>query len=440
MPNISKPRRSNHKKKAWKHIDLNEINEYLEDKELDERTGETGRGRFFIEKEGDSENLKADKLNKNVLSKVDREIINRPTTRSIVDNLNCFKHLKSTSAVPAFTSIRSANQKKTPEETVRQKKRLEKASNAFEQRKTFKERNKKDDGEKYDLWEVKEKTPIGDVYVDYAEDFEKVRLSRINKCQTKQNPNVLKKPSLLPAVEQPHPGLSYNPTKEEHTELLISIGEKKKKEIREKKRIKKLANEGFDPTVNVALENAKDMASGLFSEDDEEEEMDEVVNEDNSSKPVIISDLKRRKSRKAVRNEKRERADRLAKKERKDKKRLETEFTRIKHYVKLSNKAKEVTKLRMEDRKQRKIDKLYKPARLGKEKFTEQEPEYCLPEELNGSLRKINTDGNPIMDRFKNFQKRNIIEHRRVQGKKKARTSKKYVPKSSVVSIRTDDD
>ena len=34
-----KPRKSSHKKKAWKHIDLSEINEYLEDKELDERTG-----------------------------------------------------------------------------------------------------------------------------------------------------------------------------------------------------------------------------------------------------------------------------------------------------------------------------------------------------------------------------------------------------------------
>ena len=34
-----KARKSSHKKKAWKHIDLAEIHEYLEDKELDERTG-----------------------------------------------------------------------------------------------------------------------------------------------------------------------------------------------------------------------------------------------------------------------------------------------------------------------------------------------------------------------------------------------------------------
>lgn len=34
-----KSRKSSHKKKAWKHIDLSEINQYLEDKELDERTG-----------------------------------------------------------------------------------------------------------------------------------------------------------------------------------------------------------------------------------------------------------------------------------------------------------------------------------------------------------------------------------------------------------------
>lgn len=36
---LGKSRKSNHKKKAWKHIDLNEVDQYLEDKELDERTG-----------------------------------------------------------------------------------------------------------------------------------------------------------------------------------------------------------------------------------------------------------------------------------------------------------------------------------------------------------------------------------------------------------------
>lgn len=389
--------------------------------------------------------MKSERLNKNGLSKKDKEIINRPTTRSIIDNLNCFKHLKSTSAVPAFKSIKSANQKKTPEETVRQVKRLEKASKAFEQRKTFKERNKKETDEKYDLWATKEKTPIGDVYIDYAEDFEKVRLSRINKCQTKQNPSVLKKPSLLPAVEQPHPGLSYNPTKEEHTELLIAIGDKKKKEIKEKKRINKKANEGFEPTVNVDLENAKDMMQGLFTDDESEkeeseEDLNENSNEDKADKTVIISDLKRRKSKKAIRNAALEKADKLAKKKRKAKKILETQIYKIREYNELADKRKKETEERMSKRKSEKIAKLYKPARLGKEKFKDQEPEYCLEEELNGSLRKINTDGNPFLDRFKNFQKRNIIEHRRVQGKKRSKPTRKYVPKSSVVSIRTEED
>lgn len=38
-PKLSKSRKSNHKKKAWRHVDLSEIDQYLEDKELDERTG-----------------------------------------------------------------------------------------------------------------------------------------------------------------------------------------------------------------------------------------------------------------------------------------------------------------------------------------------------------------------------------------------------------------
>ena len=384
--------------------------------------------------------MKKDRLNGSLIDEEERAAINdkpvtRSITRSIVDNLKCFRHLQSTSAVPAFKSNRSASQKRTPEETARQAERLERVAKASQAKRPRREAANK--SANYDLWQDKEKTPIGDVYVDYAEDFEKVRLSRMSRCLPKPNPQVLKKPSLLPAVDQPHPGLSYNPDKNDHDDLLISIADKKRKEMNEKKRLNRKVKEGYDPTVNVALEEAKEMASGLFSEDDEEassDRPDEEQQEANQKPPVIIADLKRPKSNKAKRDERKMKIDRAKSKSRKEKKKLETEFTRIKQYVRAAREANEKAKLRKQAKEQKKVDRLYRPARLGKEKFKDAPPEFSLESELKGSLRRMTSEGNLLMERFKSLQKRNLIEHRRVQLKKRSKPKRKKVLRSSVLN------
>lgn len=371
----------------------------------------------------------------NYVDDEDKAFINDASTaKGKLNDSKTFKFLGSTSAVPAFKPNKPINQKITPLESVRQSKRLDKLVKNDQNKETqIKKQKKSNSNVKYDLWSEKEKTPIGDVYVDFVEDFEKVRLSRIFKCPSKPNSNVLKKPSLLPAVEEPHPGLSYNPNKDEHTDLLILIGEKKKKEIRDKRKLNKRAKQGFDPKINVALENAKEMASGLFS-GDEEEDKNEIDEQTDvlKTKDVIISDLKRIKSKKAKRNAIRERMDKIRSKRRKAKKRFETAFTKLKHFVKEAKLSEQKSKLRKQAKEQRKIDKLYRPARLGREKYTDPEPEFCLESELHGSLRKINTDGNLMMDRFKSLQRRNLIEHRRVQLRKRSKVLRKRVIRNSI--------
>lgn len=195
-----------------------------------------------------------------------------------------------------------------------------------------------------------------------------------------------------------------------------------------------MVNKGFDPTINVELENAKEMASGLFSESEteEDEELDNKQTDETADKPVILSDLKRRKSAKARRGELQTKLDMLRAKRRKNKKRFETEFTKLKHYVKEAKMKEEQSKLNKQVKEEQKIAKLYKPARLGKETYKDPEPEFCLKSELNGSLRKMNTDGNLLMDRFKSIQKRNLIEHRRVQLKKRSKSKRKRVIRSSI--------
>lgn len=50
-----------------------------------------------------------------------------------------------------------------------------------------------------------------------------------------QNPKKAyrKKTSILPAVELPHPGMSYNPSFQDHQDLLSIVGEKELKLIKE---------------------------------------------------------------------------------------------------------------------------------------------------------------------------------------------------------------
>lgn len=45
------------------------------------------------------------------------------------------------------------------------------------------------------------------------------------------------KPSILSAVEPPHPGMSYNPSYEDHQDLLKIVAEKELKLIKEEKHL-----------------------------------------------------------------------------------------------------------------------------------------------------------------------------------------------------------
>ena len=53
-----------------------------------------------------------------------------------------------------------------------------------------------------------------------------------------------------------------------------------------------------------------------------------------------------------------------------------------------------------------------KPKRLGKHKFIEPDTAVAVSDELVATLRELKPDGNLLKDRFKSFQRRNIIEPR----------------------------
>lgn len=75
----------------------------------------------------------------------------------------------------------------------------------------------------------------------------------------------------------------------------------------------------------------------------------------------------------------------------------------------LDAKDEKLAKLR-EKRKKVKAIKAKEPKQLSKRKFEPLDLEFNLGEDIKGNLRGITPEGNILEDRYKSFQRRNIIE------------------------------
>lgn len=75
----------------------------------------------------------------------------------------------------------------------------------------------------------------------------------------------------------------------------------------------------------------------------------------------------------------------------------------------LEAKDKKLAKLR-EKRERVKAIKEKEPKQLSKRKFEPLDLEFNLGEDLKGNLRSVKPEGNILEDRYKSFQRRNIIE------------------------------
>uniref|UniRef100_A0A673UZ68 Ribosome biogenesis protein NOP53 n=1 Tax=Suricata suricatta TaxID=37032 RepID=A0A673UZ68_SURSU len=76
---------------------------------------------------------------------------------------------------------------------------------------------------------------------------------------------------------------------------------------------------------------------------------------------------------------------------------------------------------RRERRRARRLAEADKPRRLGRLRYQDPDIDVQLSSELSGSLRTLKPEGNILRDRFKSFQKRNMIEPR-----ERAKFKRKY--------------
>lgn len=237
------------------------------------------------------------------------------------------------------------------------------------------------------------------------------------------------KPSLLPAVEPPHPGTSYNPSHADHQDLLRRAVEVEQRKLREERRLdRRLAvpDKRHWPTEQDRL---AEMSQGLYDQDDSDSGIEQEEEDSDTLKDILPTASshptpKTRQQRRRAAEQKRLRREAM---ERKKARALANDVYRIRTFKAELRRHAEASEARQARRRQREVDKLYGARRLSAYRYEEPELPLKLSDELRESLRELRPEINVLEDRYKSLQRRNVIETRRQQKK-----VVKYKPKKKV--------
>ena len=306
--------------------------------------------------------------------------------------------------------------KKDAERIASRKRQLEEKEANKEERKTRRRTNFD-----FDIW-ADEDNSKGQL--PSKEWVEKEALIHTLKGKSKHTPKAAAKRdfstgSLLPAVEVPHAGASYNPSVEEHQDLLLKATMVELAKEREAGRIERqttamFPSKGQAPT---AQDRVKEMSEGIVEltqkDDDDEEEEEE---DDDKGDAADNSEEDQKLLKPKTRKQKRDRRGRMFE-EQKEKRMKETriremEVMRVKSLKKELSKEDLKTQENQERREKQKVEKMSGPIQLSNYKYEPQELELKLSDELTGNLRNLSPEGSLLEDRFKSMQRRNMIEVR----------------------------
>lgn len=410
------------KKKSWRKTDIRDVEEYLDDVRHQERTG------------GILENKKNENLffvDKSVKKPKKISAIERRRLRKLDKPLKCYSHLQPDDKVqpptipnrtvqrkPVFKMKRLAEKGPTKQELQTIARRT-KAVRELKKKKVSCQSLRVID---FDLW---------DNFKDENEDEDPFYLEYTKKKRVKTPKTYTKKPSELPAVIVPHPGASYNPTYEDHQELL---GQAYKIELRRENRQMQLhqALDAMFPTVENAPTKETwltEMSAGLTISKDEEDNdgEEEAVMKDDDKEEEKVTTQPKPKTKKQRRKAKEIKIETRKRKEEKLERIRENEVYKVRSLRKEIKRFDEDVQKRKELKQEEWTERAKtRTKRLGKRYFSNAELEIKLSEELPESLRTLAPEGDGLLDRFLSLQRRNIIEPRLPFQKK---TQKKYKPK-----------
>ncbi|XP_021101675.1 glioma tumor suppressor candidate region gene 2 protein isoform X1 [Heterocephalus glaber] len=253
-------------------------------------------------------------------------------------------------------------------------------------------------------------------------------LEQTKKKGMRRPPRLQVKPSSAPAVEVTPAGASYNPTFEDHQALLLAAH---KVELQRQKEAEKLERQLALPLVEQAATQEtvfREMCEGLLEESDGEGEpgqdprpqASEAGGAGTSPPPARPATMEKK-------TEQQRRREKAARTQRVQQGMLRAARLRHQELFRLRGiKAQVAQRLadlarRREWRRLKRLAEDDKPRRLGRLKYQPPDIDVQLSSERSGSLRALKPEGNILRDRFKSFQRRNMIEPR-----ERAKFKRKY--------------
>uniref|UniRef100_A0A023GK46 Ribosome biogenesis protein NOP53 n=1 Tax=Amblyomma triste TaxID=251400 RepID=A0A023GK46_AMBTT len=400
---------SKNRKKSWiKHSDVNDVEAFLEEQRFDERMGGP------VSSKPDEELFFVDKLPAAPKTPAADKKLRRNR------KLTCFRNLEPSSKVKTPIQprrVRNPDARKPAEvrETQRQRLAQRLAKAAVDRlrsvaRKAKHSTSRFDFAGLHDLWGDEDGAPPATG-------------ARVPEHR-------YQKPSLLPAVEPPHPGTSYNPSHADHQDLLRRAVEIEQRKLLEERRLNRrlaMPDKRDWPTDQDRL---AEMSQGLYDQDDDDDSGIEQEDEDDETVKDVLPAAsshpapKTRQQRRRAAEQKRLRREAQ---ERKKARALANEVYRIRTFKAELRRQAEASEARQARRRQREVDKLYGARRLSAYRYEEPELPLKLSDELRESLRELRPEVNVLEDRYKSLQRRNVIETRRQQKK-----VVKYKPKKKV--------
>ncbi|KOC64303.1 Uncharacterized protein WH47_01471 [Habropoda laboriosa] len=396
-------------KKAWrKHVDTRDVDKFLEDLRLEERLGS------FTTRE-DSELFKVSTTPEVLPKKLRRELLKSKEPQ-------CFNILKPHTAIP--DPIVKRNRVRTKEERtnalVLRKEAIRKSRGILKLKEKLSLKNrmiamkkrlsKPKRGEfKNDVWKKK----IGkDVDIEWLSgDTIRHTLIHFGEKKKKLPSSLHKKPSALPAVEAPHPGMSYNPSFEDHQNLLHEVAQKELELIKEEKHLERVTTKMFKKISPEEKEKnmIKEMSEGLKLDCSQDSKENEDEDEDPTVKSINppVQNVKKTLVQRRKQKEQKELA--FKKQQNKIEKKKISDIYRLKLLDRQLTAKERKTKSVREKRLKKKALKAMGTKTLSRIKFEPLEPDFKLAKELTGNLRNAEPTGNLLKDRFKSLQQRNIV-------------------------------
>jgi len=415
-----------HLKKSWKkHSDIQDVEDYLEDKRLQERTGGLVAEKkddqlFFLDSapvEGDKTTLKTASTNLG------------GKKRKIHEPARCYANLQPDARVPVPNTdqkgelgkkkkriLPAAKRRQTDPKLIKRLRASQK-QHAINVKAKATAKLADDEGAPVtrDLWASDDENKTED---DEDDDDDPIafhnKITKVTRVNVPNSRDAMKrKASQYPAVPVPHPGASYNPDLGQYLSHLGAANKVEEDKLKEEQKLVRELDAKFpDREEAKKLESNRliEMSGGLAEDADKEENAVEEDSKDvDPATPLNKKEKRKTKKQRRKAREQRTIQQKIVKKK--------TAKQRSHEFEKLSIIGKEISAREQElaerwakkEHLQQKREKAGITHRIGHNKYEPMDMEVKLSSELVGDLRSLVPEGNLLEDRYDNLKRRNLV-------------------------------